>query len=112
MKYAGVPDKILVPWLKDKEYIVCSDEGEAVAIMAGYYFATGETGTAFMSADGLMNALNFLTSWIIPEQIPMNLVISMGRQEPPHKIASDISPSIMKRLNEYPNKLSYLFIKK
>lgn len=113
MKYAGIPDKLLVSWLKNKEYLICSDEAEAVALMAGYYLATKKTGTVFVSADGFMNILNYLTSWIIPEGIPINLVISLGRQEPSHKVASDIIKPIIDLLKRYDaGKIHYQFIKK
>lgn len=88
-------DKVLVPWLKDKKYFSVSDEGEAVGVAAGYWFATGKRANVFMSADGLCNALNFLTSWIIPEGIEMNITISTGRQEPPHKVMTDILDGIL-----------------
>lgn len=102
----GVSDKILVPWLtwNKREYMDCSDEGEAVAIGAGYYLATGKKANVFMSADGFCNALNFLTSWIIPGGIKMHLVISTGRTEPPHKIMTDILSDMLKLLpNESEN---------
>jgi len=86
----GIPDKKLKAWINDREYVVCSDEGEAVAIGAGHWLATGKRAEVFMSADGLCNALNFLTSWVIPEEIQMNLIISTGRQEPSHKVMTDI----------------------
>jgi sulfopyruvate decarboxylase TPP-binding subunit len=92
----GVSDKLLMPWLEGKKYLDCSNEGESIAIAAGYYLITGERATAFMSADGLCNALNFLTSWIIPEKIPLNLVISTGRQESPHKVMSDTLEDLLK----------------
>jgi sulfopyruvate decarboxylase TPP-binding subunit len=96
----GVSDKLLMPWLQGKEYIDCSDEGEAVAIAAGHWFAKKEKATAFMSADGVMNALNFITSWVIPEKIPLHLVVSIGRREPPHFVASDITEEILTNLIE------------
>lgn len=95
----GIPDKLLKDWLGDKEYIKPSDEGEGVAIGAGYYLATKKPATVFMSADGLMNALNPLTSWIIPEGIKMNLVISVGRTEPQHIVATKITKPILKLLD-------------
>ena len=94
----GVPDKKLALWLEGKEHLIASDEGEAVAIAGGYWLGKKERATVFMSADGFCNALNFLTSWVIPDEIEMNLVISVGRQEPPHKVMSDILESIIKLL--------------
>ena len=92
----GVPDKLLVKWLKDKKYIIVTDEGEAIGYACGYYLATGKRATVFMSADGLCNALNPLTSYVIPWNIKMNLVISFGRQEPAHKVMSDILEDLIK----------------
>lgn len=108
----GVPDKILAKWLEDKEYISASDEGEAIAIGAGYYLATKKRATVFFSADGFMNALSPLTSWIIPEGIKMNIVISIGRQEPPHIIATQITKKIIKLLNANTERISFRFIEK
>jgi phosphonopyruvate decarboxylase len=95
MKYYGVPDSKLSDWLRDKEYLVTADEGEAVAMAAGYYLATGKLATVFMNADGFLNALVPLTSLIIPYQIPISWVISTGRQEVQHKVASDSLQSII-----------------
>ena len=92
----GVTDKILAPWLEGKEYFSVSDEGEAVGVAAGYWFATGKRADVFMSADGLCNALNFITSWIIPNGIEMNLIISTGREEPPHKVMTDMFDKLIK----------------
>jgi len=101
MKYIGIEDKILDSWLKDKEYISVSDEAEAVGIAGGMYLATGEKQTVFMSADGFMNALNFLTSWVIPEEIKMHFVISYGRTEKPHYIASELLEDLITILKTY-----------
>ena len=75
-----------------------SDEGEAIGVAGGYWLATGERAEVFMSADGFMNALNFITSWVIPENIEMDITISTGRQEPSHKVATDMLPDIIKLL--------------
>lgn len=95
----GVPDKKLNEWLKGKEYMIASDEGEAVAIVAGYWKATKKRGTVFMSADGFCNALNPLTSLVMPYAVEMNLVISTGRQESQHKVMSDSLEGILDVLN-------------
>lgn len=102
-----------MPWLEGKEYMDCANEGEAIAIVGGYTLATGKRGVAFMSADGFFNALNFITSWIIPEGIPMHIVISIGRTEPPHKVATDITEVIIDLLNQYDTgRISYEFVRK
>lgn len=107
----GVPDKILSKWLEKKDYIIAVDEGEAVGIGVGYYLATGKRAKVFMSADGFCNALNPLTSLVIPEKIEIDLIIGTGRQEPQHKVMSDIVEKIISLLNYDPSKLSFQFIR-
>lgn len=101
MKYIGISDKVLDKWLEGKEYLSSSDEGEAVAIAGGHWLATGERATVFMSADGFMNSLNFLTSWIIPENIGIHFVISYGRTEKPHFVASELLEDLITILKTY-----------
>lgn len=109
----GISDKVIMPWLDGKEYMDCSDEGEAIAIAAGYTLASGKPANVFMSADGFMNALNFITSWIIPESIPMHIVISIGRMEPPHYVATQITEPIIDILKTYDtNRVSFEFVRK
>lgn len=101
----GVPTSKFKKWLKDKEYIVAIDEGSAVGIVVGYYLATGKVGTVFMGADGFLNAMNALTSLVIPYQIPVNWVISVGRKEEWHKEASNFVQEYVK------GKSNFRFIK-
>lgn len=109
----GIEDKILDKWLEDKDYVTVSDEAEAVAIGAGYYLATTKPATVFMSADGFMNALNFLTSYVIPEDIHMKFVISYGRTEPPHYVASELLPDLITILKTYePKRISYELVRR
>lgn len=108
----GVPDKLLADWLKGLDYMVATDEGEAVGIGAGYYIATGEKPIVFMSADGFCNALNPLTSYVIPERIGMIFIISTGRQEPQHKVMSDSIRKIIKSLKYDTKKVSFFFVPK
>lgn len=84
----GVPTTKFKHWLRGDE-IIATDEGSAVGIAVGYYLATGKTGIVFMGADGFCNALNALTSLVIPYEIPINWVISVGRQEEWHRKASE-----------------------
>ena len=106
----GVPDKLIMKWVKKKEYITATDEGEAIGIAGGYFLATGKRATAFMSADGFCNALNPLTSWVIPYGIKMDLIISSGRQEPQHKVMSDILRDLLKLLKYDTKRISIKII--
>lgn len=108
----GIPDKILTPWIGNRKYIKPADEGEGVAIGAGYYYATGKRATVFMSADGFANALNPISNLLIPYSIPMNIVISYGRKELPHYVMSDALIRIIETLNYDPERLHFEFIKK
>ena len=107
-----VPDKLLAKWLEGKDYIVATDEGEAIGMGAGFYLATGKRAIIVISADGFCNALNPLTSLVIPEKIKMNLIISSGRQEPQHKVMSDSLEKILKTLKYDTKSLSVKILKK
>lgn len=108
----GVPDKLLVPWLKGKKYIAAADEGEAVGIGIGYYLATRKPAIVFMSADGFCNALNPLTSCVLPEKIKMNFVISTGRVEYQHIVMAQILQPLIKLLSYDPKKIHFRFVQK
>jgi phosphonopyruvate decarboxylase len=108
----GIPDKILVKWLGKKDYIKPADEGEDIGIACGHYIATGKRATVFMSADGFCNALNPITSLVIPENIKMNLVISTGREEPQHIVMTKILSKVLKALNYDPTSIDIKIITK
>lgn len=72
--------------MKDKKLMIATDEGEAIGICAGYYLATGKPGTAFMDSNGFCNALDALTSLIMPYKIPINLVIGVRDDVEHHEV--------------------------
>lgn len=94
----ALSDKIILPYMPE-EYIGCSNEGEAIAIAGGYWLASAERANVYLSADGFCNALNFITSWVIPDKIQMNLFISAGRLESQHKVMTTILPELLELLN-------------
>ncbi len=108
----GIPDKTLAPWIGNRKYIMPADEGEGVAIGAGYFYATGKRATVFMSADGFANALNPITNLVIPYGIKMNIVVSYGRKELPHYVMSDLLPKIIDKLPYDSTLLNFEFVKK
>jgi len=105
----GIPDSGLIEYLKDKEYIIATDEGESVGMAVGHYLATKEIPTVFMSADGFCNALNPLTSLVIPYDIPINFIISSGRKEPQHKVMTDTLKNLIK-LYENKGRINFTII--
>ena len=86
----GVPDSVLKKIIKNKKCIFATDEAEAVAIAVGYYLATGKEGEVFAGSNGFLNAMDFLTSLVIPYNIPVKWTIGVGRKEEWHEISSDI----------------------
>lgn len=91
--FAGVPDSLLkdfCAYVTDhtppERNVITSNEGSAVALVAGYHLATSEVGLVYMQNSGLGNAVNPLSSLADPEvyAIPMLLVIGW-RGEPGKK---------------------------
>lgn len=105
--FTGTPDTYLGPlidavagdaWLT---YRVATNEGDAVAMAAGAYVATGRPGVALFQNSGLGNAVNALTSLCHPFRIPMLLVVShRGRpgglpDEPQHRLMGEITTRLL-----------------
>ncbi|HZX21738.1 MAG TPA: thiamine pyrophosphate-binding protein, partial [Clostridia bacterium] len=71
--FAGVPDSLLkdfCAYIKDNvdknRNIIAANEGNAIALAAGHYLATGEIGLVYMQNSGLGNATNPLLSLVDP----------------------------------------------
>lgn len=88
--FCGVPDSLLknlcacIDYNVDKNsHIITANEGNAIALAAGYHLATGKTGLVYMQNSGLGNSVNPLASLTDPEvyNIPVLLVIGW-RGEP------------------------------
>lgn len=114
MKIA-LQDKVIKTYMDSHgitNYLDVSNEGEAIAIAGGWWLGKKERADVYFSADGFCNALNFITSWVMPEGIEMNIYISTGRTEPPHKVMTDILPSMLELLNYDTKKLKIQVINK
>ncbi|HCW54687.1 MAG TPA: phosphonopyruvate decarboxylase [Clostridium sp.] len=97
--FTGVPDSLLksfCAYIKDnvepEKNITAANEGNAVAIAAGYYLATGKIGLVYMQNSGIGNAVNPVASLIDEKvyKIPMLMVIGWRgepgkKDEPQHK---------------------------
>ena len=88
--FTGVPDSLLkqlclciddnVP--KDK-HIIAANEGNSIALAAGYYLATGKLPLVYMQNSGLGNAVNPLLSLCDPDVYSIPILILIGwRGEP------------------------------
>lgn len=111
--FSGVPDSLLKEFLSvldlnesAKTHIVAPHEGNAVALAAGYFFATGRVPFVYMQNSGLGNCVNPLTSLTNKDvySIPMLLLIGhRGREgsgdEPQHKKMGEITLELLRALD-------------
>jgi phosphonopyruvate decarboxylase len=111
--FAGVPDSLLSGLCAaiqkncegSNKHVITANEGNAVALAAGYYLATGKPGLVYLQNSGLGNTINPLTSLADPEvyRIPMLLVIGWRaepgvKDEPQHVKQGRISEDQLKLL--------------
>ncbi len=82
--YTGVPDSLLKYFcfyvndnVPEERHLIAANEGNAIAIAAGYNLGTGKIPIVYMQNSGLGNAVNPLLSLCDPEvySIPMILLI-------------------------------------
>lgn len=109
--YTGVPDSLLHP-LADylmqtygtdpRHHIVAANEGNAAALAAGYYLATGKVPVVYMQNSGEGNALNPIASLLHKKVygIPMIFVIGWRgepgqKDEPQHIFQGEITTPLL-----------------
>lgn len=107
--FTGVPDSLLndfclylVKNIPDGQHVMAANEGNAVAIAAGHYMATGDIPVVYMQNSGIGNATNPLLSLThdCVYGIPMVLVIGW-RGDPAindhaqHKKQGELTPVLM-----------------
>lgn len=88
--FTGVPDSLLkhfCAYVDDNaaagEHIITANEGNAVALAAGYHMTTGKVAAVYMQNSGLGNTVNPLTSLTDPEVYKIPLLMIIGwRGEP------------------------------
>lgn len=111
--FTGVPDSLLndfclflVNNIPEGQHVMAANEGNAVAIAAGHYLATGEVPLVYMQNSGIGNATNPLLSLThdCVYGIPMILVIGW-RGDPAisdhaqHKKQGELTPVLMKDMD-------------
>ena len=90
--FTGVPDSTLKDFCSyitdsspiDKN-IIAPNEGNAIALAAGYHFATGMFGVVFLQNSGLGNCFNPLTSLTDPDVYSVPLLLFIGWRGEPGK---------------------------
>ncbi|MBI2025343.1 phosphonopyruvate decarboxylase [Candidatus Kaiserbacteria bacterium] len=107
--FSGVPDSLLkdlLAYIEQNvpayERITAANEGNAIAIAAGYHLATGKVAAVYMQNSGIGNAVNPLTSLADKDvyAIPMLLIIGWRgepgvKDEPQHKKQGRISDKLL-----------------
>ena len=111
--YSGVPDSLLKHFCafisdntKEEKHTITANEGNAIALAAGYHIATGKIGLVYMQNSGQGNALNPLMSLADKEVygIPMLLLIGWRgepgvKDEPQHVKQGKITTSLLETLD-------------
>jgi phosphonopyruvate decarboxylase len=90
--YSGVPDSELKDDIID---IIATDEGEAVGIAVGKYLATGEKQWVYTQPNGFANALEALTSLVMPYGMDIDIKVSACNFLPQHIIMAKLTPVLM-----------------
>jgi phosphonopyruvate decarboxylase len=107
--FVGVPDSYLNGFCNHAlascgdRHVIAANEGNAVAIAAGHWFATGEIPLVYMQNSGMGNALNPLASLAdrAVYAVPMLLLIGWRGQgdsepnHPQHRLQGEITPKLL-----------------
>ena len=111
--FTGVPDSLLndfclylTNYMTTKQHVMAANEGNAIAIAAGHYMATGKLPLVYMQNSGIGNATNPILSLThdCVYGIPMLLVIGW-RGDPAisdhvqHKKQGELTPVLMKDMD-------------
>ena len=91
--FSGVPDSLLKDFcayvtdhVDANRHTITANEGNAIALAAGYHLATGETGCVYMQNSGLGNCVNPLLSLMDRDVYHLPVLLLIGwRGEPGRK---------------------------
>lgn len=107
--FTGVPDSLLKNFCvyvsehtNVDEHVITANEGNAIALAAGHFFATGAAACVYMQNSGFGNAVNPLLSLASPEvySVPMLLMVGWRgetgvRDEPQHEKQGRVMTGLM-----------------
>lgn len=110
--FTGVPDSLLsslsayiMDHTPSNNHIITANEGNAIALAAGYHLSTGGIGAVYMQNSGFGNTINPLTSLTDAEvyRIPMLLIIGWRgepgiKDEPQHVKQGRITTELLELL--------------
>jgi phosphonopyruvate decarboxylase len=110
--FTGVPDSLLKDFCAYVEtnvpktnHVITANEGNAIALAAGYHLATGKSSLVYLQNSGIGNAVNPLISLAVPNvySIPMLLLVGWRgepgkRDEPQHRTQGQVTPGLLAAL--------------
>lgn len=90
--FTGVPDSLLKDFcayvtdhVTDAKHIITANEGNAIALAAGYYLATKKIGLVYLQNSGLGNTINPLLSLVDPLVYNIPVLVLIGWRGEPGK---------------------------
>ena len=83
-----VPGTKMKKDLEEVNYLVASDEAEAVGLAVGEYLATGKKPEVWIGENGLLNALDALITLVNLYEVPLDLVVYLRQDEPQHSMVA------------------------
>jgi phosphonopyruvate decarboxylase len=88
-----------------EKHVITANEGNAIAMAAGYHMATGRNPLVYLQNSGLGNIVNPVMSLAVPAvySIPMLLLVGWRgepgkRDEPQHRVQGQSTPGILAAL--------------
>ena len=107
--FAGVPDSLLKDFcayvtdhVNESHHVITANEGNAVALSAGYYLGTGQPSLVYLQNSGLGNTVNPLLSLNDPEVYGLPVLLMIGwrgepgvKDEPQHIKQGRITPALL-----------------
>jgi phosphonopyruvate decarboxylase len=112
--FAGVPDSLLKPlcnYLLDNfgvsnDHVIAVNEGNAVAIAAGYYLSTGKIPCVYLQNSGIGNIINPVASLLSDKVYGIPCVFVIGWRgapnmpdEPQHKLHGEVTLQLLEMMN-------------
>lgn len=110
--FTGVPDSYLNGFCNyimknaPEKNVIAANEGNAIGIAAGHYFATKKLPLVYMQNSGLGNAVNPLASLVDKNVYAVPMILLIGwRGEPgtgdwaQHELQGEITPKILEVMN-------------
>jgi len=111
--FTGVPDSLLKQFclcvddkVSEDHHVIAANEGNGIALAAGYHLGTGKIPLVYMQNSGLGNAVNPLLSLCDPDVYSIPLIMIVGwrgepgvKDEPQHVKQGKVQLDLLKTLD-------------